>query len=210
MAKFIDLTHQKFGDWEVVEYIKGKGWVCKCVCGNTGIVKGAVLRNGNSKSCGCKKVKHGMNNTKIHRLWSHMKERCYYEKHKSFDHYGGRGVKVCEEWLDSAKFIKWAIDNGYKDGLTLDRIDVNGDYEPSNCRFITNKEQQRNKRNNVFAEILGITKTVSEWAEISNLDRHTILYRLNKGESGIQLLRPGYKGGGLGERDLKERFNIIS
>lgn len=142
--------------------------------------------------------KHGMNGTRIYREWCHMKERCNSVKHKSYKHYGGKGIKVCEEWQkDFIPFYEWSMNNGYRDNLTLDRIDVDGNYEPNNCRWITNLEQQRNKKNNRFLTIEGITKTVSEWATISNLDRHTIYYRLDKGETGVEVLRPGRKGGGL-------------
>lgn len=141
--------------------------------------------------------KHGMNGTRIYREWCHMRERCNSPKHKSFKHYGGRGIKVCDEWNESfIPFYEWSINNGYNDELTLDRIDTNGNYEPSNCRWITNLEQQRNKSNNRFLEINGEIKTVSEWASMYNLDRHTIYYRLDKGETGEIVLRPGRKGGG--------------
>lgn len=207
MAVFKDLSGKVFVNWTVVEYYGKSKWKCECACGSKKIVQGVTLTKGMSKSCGCLKD-HGMKGTKIHRLWSRMKERCFYEKHKSFKDYGGRGVTVCDEWKDFRCFYSWAKDNGYEEGLTLDRINVNGNYEPANCRFITNKEQQRNKRNNRFLTIHGIEKTVSEWGEISNLDRHTILYRINKGETGIYVLRAGRKGGGICERDFKKRFDI--
>lgn len=203
---FKDISNKKIGDWKVIEYVGKSYWKCECKCGNVKNVNGASLRSGKSKNCGCKKIKHGYDGTKIYRLWGHMKERCYYEKHKSYKYYGERGIKVCEEWKEASVFIKWALDNGYKEGLTLDRINTDGDYEPSNCRFITNKDQQRNKRNNRFITINNTTKTVSEWAEISNLDRHTVLYRLNKGYEGFDLLKPGRKGGGI-SANFKERID---
>lgn len=197
MGVLKDLTNHQFGNWTVLEYAGNSYWKCKCKCGNIKNVKGATLKNGTSKGCGCRFYKHGKEGTKIYRLWSHMKERCYYEKYKNYADYGRRGIKVCDEWLEAKTFIDWALENGYKEGLTLDRIDVNGNYEPSNCRFVTNKEQQRNKRNSRFVEIEGEIKTVSEWAEIANLDRSTILYRINKGEKGMDILKPGRNGGGL-------------
>lgn len=148
--------------------------------------------------------KHGMNGTRIYREWCHMRERCNSPNHKSYKHYGGKGIKVCIEWQKEFKpFYEWAMENGYNDNLTLDRINTDGNYEPKNCRWITNLEQQRNKGNNRYLEINGIIKTVSEWATISNLDRHTIYYRLDKGETGIQVLRPGRKGGGLSADDTR-------
>ena len=208
MGKFVDITGNKYGEWLVLKYHGSSNWLCKCSCGTIRELKTGTLKSGHSSSCGCKKRKHGYDGTKIYRLWSHMKERCYSEKHKSFNHYGGRGITVCDEWLEAKNFIDWAFKNGYEEGLTLDRIDVNGNYEPSNCRFITNKEQQRNKRNSRFLEIEGQVKTVSEWAEICGLDRHTILFRMNKGEKGANILRKGYKGGGWSGEYIKRYFNL--
>lgn len=197
MSRLIDETNKVYNDWTVLSYAGKSKWLCKCNCGKEKTVAIATLKNGTSKNCGCKKVKHGFEGSKIYRVWSHMKERCYRQKHKSYKHYGGRGIKVCSEWLEASNFIDWAFKNGYQEGLTIERIDNNGNYEPSNCTWITNKEQQRNKRNNRFFTIGGETKTVSEWAEICGLDRHTLLYRINKGEIGKEVLRPTKKGGGL-------------
>lgn len=210
MGKFVDLSGYKFGDWIVLEYEGKSKWKCKCSCGNVKSVVAATLKNESSTNCGCRKIKHGYEGTKVYRLWSYMKERCESPKHKSYKSYGGKGIKVCDEWKEAKTFIEWCLNNGYKEGLTLDRIDYNGNYEPSNCRFITNLEQQRNKSNNRFLTIEGITKTVSEWGEIANLDRHTILYRINKGEEGVYVLRSARKGGGLSGADFKERFNTSS
>lgn len=209
MAKFDDITGNVYGDWVVLSYAGKSRWNCRCVCGVEKSVVGATLRNGTSANCGCKKVKHGMDGTKIYRLWAHMKERCDKPTHKSYSFYGGRGISYATEWVEFKPFHEWAMANGYEEGLTLDRIDVDGNYEPSNCRFITNLEQQRNKRNNRFAIINGEKRTVSEWAEIASLNRHTILYRLNRGEEGAEILRPGRKGGGLevyGGKSTKKRI----
>lgn len=193
-----DLTGMKFGKWEVLSYNGGGKWVCKCECGTIRPVVSTSLTKGKSKSCGCRFLKHGYDGTKIYRLWCYMRERCNSENHKSYKYYGGRGIKVCKEWDVAKNFIDWALSNGYKEGLTLDRINTDGDYSPNNCRFISNKEQQRNKRNNRFFEINGVKRTVSHWAEISGIDRHTLLYRINKGEIGEMVLRPTSrkKGGG--------------
>lgn len=207
MGKFINMKGKKFGYWEVKEYIGEGKWLCLCECGSLKKVSGSTLRNKTSTNCGCKNIKHGCEGTKIYRLWSYMKERCYSENHKSYKNYGGRGIKVCDEWLEAKTFIEWCFKNGYEEGLSLDRIDVNGNYEPNNCRFITIKEQQRNKRNSKFIEINGVTKVASEWAELAGLDRQTIYYRIKKGEKGIMLLRKGRKGGGWSEGDIKKYFN---
>ena len=210
MGKFINLAGKKFGMWEVIEY-KGKSkWLCKCECGTIREVVTGTLNNGSSKCCGCLKIKHGQEGTKLYKIWGHMKERCFNRNNKSYSSYGERGIKVVNEWLEFNNFYIWANNNGYKEGLSIDRIDVNGDYSPNNCRFITMKEQQSNKRNNRYITINNITKTVSQWAELVGLDRHTILYRLNKGEQGEKILRKGRKGGGLNGGDYKEFFNRIS
>ena len=147
MPKLNDLTGQRFGRLTVLERTELK-WLCKCDCGNKKIVAGGHLVSGDTKSCGCLRIKHGMRNTRLYSIWHGMKERCYNTKHKFYKHYGGRGIKVCEEWKnDFQTFADWALSHGYADNLTIDRIDVNGNYEPSNCQWATNAEQQRNKRN---------------------------------------------------------------
>lgn len=151
MRKLVDLTGKKFGRLTVIERSESK-WLCKCDCGNTKLVNGGHLVSGDTKSCGClrneQRIKHGMRNTRLYSVWHGMKERCYNTKHKHFKDYGGRGITICDKWKnDFNAFAQWALSHGYADNLTIDRIDVNGNYEPSNCRFITNAEQQKNKRN---------------------------------------------------------------
>lgn len=111
-----------------------------------------------------------------------MKQRCYNENNTRYKHYGGRGIAVCDEWRNNFQaFYDWSMANGYKDTLTIDRIDVNGNYEPNNCRWITNKEQQRNRRDNKLYTINNVTKCLSEWCEIYNINYSTAHYRLLKG-----------------------------
>lgn len=124
----------------------------KCDCGNVLIVSWSSIKKGNTKSCGClhkerasescrevgKIQKHGMDGTKIYKIWCGMRHRCYIPTTTSFERYGGRGISVCKEWIDSFEsFYDWAIKNGYKEGLSIDRIDNDGDYEPSNCQWLT-------------------------------------------------------------------------
>lgn len=167
MGILIDLTGQKFGRLFVVErYGKGcKGkdakWLCLCDCGGMTVSTGKNLRSGNSKSCGCykrertseTKRKHGfgIKKERLYLVWVEMRHRCSNSNDTSYKYYGGRGISVCEEWSDYARFREWAFANGYDPyaaygKCTIDRIDVNGNYEPSNCRWVDMKTQNANKR----------------------------------------------------------------
>lgn len=129
--------------------------------------------------------KHNMSNTRIYCIWDGMKQRCRNSKSKRYKDYGGRGIKICSEWLDKENgfinFYNWSMANGYKENLTIDRIDIDGNYEPLNCRWITNKEQQKNKRNNRYIVYNNENKTISEWAQIYNINTGTICSRLQSG-----------------------------
>lgn len=118
-------------------------------------------------------MKHGLSNHKLYEAFTSMKQRCYNQKNPAYIDYGERGIKICDEWLDKENgfitFYNWALENGYEEHLTIDRKDVNGNYEPSNCRWITNLQQQNNKRNSVKITIDGESKTIAEWSRSSNL-----------------------------------------
>lgn len=125
-----------------------------------------------------------MSNTRIYRIWKMMKHRCNCTSYDNYKYYGARGIKVCEEWANSFQtFYEWSIANGYTEELTLDRIDVNGNYEPNNCRWATRKEQMNNTRFNHFATLNGCTKSLAEWAEIYGIKPATIRKRFQRGWS---------------------------
>lgn len=146
---------KKFGKLTVLEETgerdkyKYKIYKCQCDCGNIIYVNSNKLKSGNTKSCGCLKIKkltkRGKCYTRLYGIYNNMKARCHNKKHRDYQDYGGRGIAVCSEWLnDFMNFYNWAMENNYQDGLTIDRIDVNGTYEPDNCRWTTQKEQQTN------------------------------------------------------------------
>lgn len=194
--KAIDLTGEKYGRWTVVENLGYTGpkkyYWCRCECGTERRVPHGDLHSGKSKSCGCLKSElqtirnttHGKRDTRLFSIWSGMKTRCYNENTDSFKYYGGKGVIICDEWLnDFQTFYDWSMSNGYWDNLTIDRIDVNGNYAPDNCRWTTYKIQSTNRTNNHFVRINNETKALSEWAEESGINYHTVQDRLRRGWS---------------------------
>lgn len=195
MGKLIDLSGQKFGKLLVINYT-GKNkrrqsiWDCLCDCGNCITVMGFSLSNGNTKSCGCWRIErsrignatHGFSRVgavyKIYQLWQHMLRRCRDPRVEGYKYYGGRGIKVCARWL---KFENFYTDVGdIPEGMSFDRKNNGGDYEPGNWRWATPIEQANNKRNNVWYEYKDERKTVAQWARKLNMNVETLRKRLSK------------------------------
>lgn len=199
--KRADITGKIFGRLKALsfKYVKNKNsyWKCICECGKVVIVSYANLMRGKTKSCGClnkeltikRNLIHGKTNTRLYRIWENMRTRCYNSKTINFHLYGGRGIKVCEEWKnDFISFYNWAMYNGYKKGLSIDRIDNDGNYEPKNCRWATEKQQSRNTRTNRLIKIRGEIHCFSEWVEKLKLTQSALRYRINKNWSEERIL----------------------
>ena len=193
MSSFKDLTGQRFGRLVAVERVGSRNtfalWKCKCDCGNEAEVVSTYLINGDTKSCGCLKAqnikiantKHGMRKTRIYHIWKNMRQRCINKNNQAYLDYGGRGISVCEEWKEFVPFYNWAMGSGYKDCLTIDRIDNGKGYSPENCRWATMKEQSNNRRDNVFYEYAGQTKTISQWSDVCGISIGCLRDRIRHG-----------------------------
>lgn len=204
-----DLTGQSFGRLKVIgrngkTKKGGTLWHCVCECGNECDVEGYRLKNGHTRSCGCLQFetlyKYGERHgdatgqlSELYNRWRAMKRRCYCSSSTNYKYYGGRGIEVCSEWKTSyLNFKQWALENGFEEnkGLTLDRIDFNGNYYPENCRWITLGEQQRNKRNNLTVLFRGKVMTAIELSETLGIGYDTIKWRIKRGWSGEKLAKP--------------------
>ena len=192
-----DLVGRRFHDLLVISFLERKNgrnyWLCRCCCGNEKTVRGDHLISGATHSCGCKKTKqitemnktnkkHGMRYSRIYNIWCGIKDRCENSNYHNYNDYGGRGIKICEDWRrDFVKFYEWAVKNGYKSDLTIDRINVNGDYCPENCRWVSMKVQENNKRNNRVLTYKGRSQTITQWSEEIGINRETLYGRIRRG-----------------------------
>ena len=197
--KKLNLTNDKFGRLTVIspgpKIGQKTSWICKCDCGNTKTVLTTNLTKGKTSSCGClhnelltiRNTTHNMRKTSLYEVWKSIKQRCFNPKSKGYVNYGGRGIIMCEIWKNNFEsFYQWSISNGYKKGLTIDRIDNNGNYEPSNCRWVDRFIQNNNTRQAKLYTISGVTKTLSEWCNIYNVNRNTIKNRMQKYSCSIE------------------------
>ena len=199
MGKGIDLLGQKFGRWTVIKREKNnknneRVWLCQCECGHIAIVRGRDLITGKSKSCGCYRNEvtsnrtstHNLSKNKLYKLFYGIKQRCYEVNHKSYKYYGGKGIKICDEWLnDFQKFYDWSVANGYDKNAkygecTIDRIDTNKDYSPENCRWVSMNIQNKNKGNNRLITYNGETHCLKEWSEKLMINCKVLNSRINK------------------------------
>lgn len=198
MSRALDLTGQRFGRLTVLERAANRltaggetkrQWICRCDCGKQIVASTMNLRKGDTKSCGCLKdertkdrmTQHGESRTKLHNIWKTMRKRCRNEHNSDYAYYGGRGIRVCTEWDESYEaFRDWAYKNGYEDGLTIDRIDVDRNYEPENCRFVDMKTQCNNRSNSRLITFNGETHTIAEWSEITGIKYHTLYMRIEE------------------------------
>lgn len=133
---------------------------------------------------------HGMTGTKLYYAWVNMRNRCFYPYQDKYKDYGGRGITVCPEWMEADNFFRWALDNGYEEGLTIERIDVNGNYEPANCTWIEPGRQASNRRDNVNITIDGVTDNLSGWSRRTGIPRPTLRSRYKRGLTGQELIKP--------------------
>lgn len=207
-----DMTGRRFGRLSVLgRFHRGKRaayWWCRCDCGNEVAVNSHHLRVGKTKSCGCLKnelssermtrsnYKHGKSRTRLHRIWVDMRKRCSNSNHWAYQRYGGRGIFVCDEWSNFESFEQWSVRNGYSETLTLDRENNNGPYSPENCRWVSRKEQSRNRCSTILLEYKGECLPLSEWAEKLNMKYSTLYGRIyHYGWSIEKALSTDSKGG---------------
>ncbi len=162
-------------------------WECKCDCGNICLVRQNRLVHGRTRSCGClrkdsniqNKTTHGMSKTSLYNAWNSMKRRCYCVTDHNFKRYGERGIIVCDEWKNSFEnFKNWALSNGYKKGLSLDRIDNDGNYSPNNCRWVTTRVQNNNRGVSINITYNGKTQNLSEWCKELNIPYMRLYQRI--------------------------------
>ena len=176
---------------EITETQERRSFLCRCDCGKELKAYLYKINFGRTKSCGCLKkeflinrnLKHGHSNTKLYKVWRMMKQRCFDKNNNRYSNYGGRGIKVCAQWLVFDLFYEWAINNGFKEGLTIERRNNNGNYEPENCTWISLQEQAINRRTNKHIEFNGKVLVLQQWSELLRIDYDVLQWRLSHGWS---------------------------
>lgn len=197
-----DITGKQFGYLTAIKQAgKTKSgsikWLCKCVCGNEAIVGGWNLRSGHTKSCGCLQkaivrknaTKHSCSYTSIYDVWVSFRQRCCNPQNPAYQRYGARGVKVCDEWNSFEAFFEWSLKNGYRKGLSLDRIDNNGNYAPNNCRWADFETQANNTSRNIKTKVSGELLTLAQISKKYSLPYKRIASRFYRGDRGNRLIR---------------------
>ena len=214
MSKFIDITGKRYNNLFVIEFDKELNkWKCRCDCGNITYVSKSNLMYGGVKSCGCLRHKprftHNLSHTKIYQIWNGMKNRCYNRNLSDYKNYGARGIYVCDEWKNSFEtFYEWAIKTGYKEGLTIERIDNNDIYKPDNCKWITKGEQVNNRRNCCLYTYQGKTQNLAQWCKELELD-YALMHdriRMKKWDFEKAIKTPV----DISKRNKKSRRNFIN
>ncbi|MBQ3265227.1 MAG: hypothetical protein IJH07_05565 [Ruminococcus sp.] len=185
-----DLSGNTYGYLTVLRRSSDKGngkkpvikYTCRCVCGKVFDVKSDSLLSGHTVSCGCQKIKHGYaNKERLYNIWGCMRQRCNNPRNPSYPHYGGKGVTICEEWNDYQEFRNWALANGYDDTLSIDRINPDGNYCPSNCRWADDKTQMNNQTRNHYIEYEGQRYTMAQLADRFHLSYAAMQHRIERG-----------------------------
>lgn len=198
-----DLTERKFDYLTVIKRSDNRGggkkpavmWECSCRCGKTVIATGYALTTGHTKSCGCRKVKHGFSHKeRLYETWKNMRRRCNDPTNKRYAQYGGRGITICPEWGEYINFRTWALEYGYSDDLTIDRKNVDGNYCPENCRWADAKTQANNVSRNHIIEFNGISMTMSQLADRLNLTYSALQHRIERGWSIDRIAQQEQRG----------------
>lgn len=183
------ILNKSFNKLTVTKILSAVQVEAVCSCGTIKEYSIHNLISGNTNSCGCYKIeqtklsntKHGLSKHKLVKVLGSMKDRCYNKNTKNYHNYGGRGITVCDEWRNNFKsFYDWAIANGWEEGLQIDREDNNGNYEPNNCRFVTNQENSYNRRTTKLITFNGKTMNLKDWSKELNINYSTLTMRLNK------------------------------
>lgn len=195
MPKLIDMTGETFGKLTAVAYNSlNKKWICRCECGNTKEVSRIHLLDGHVKSCGCyssevtakRNYRHGLAGTRLYKIYYGILQRCCVESNPAYERYGDRGITICDEWKsDFLVFYHWAMEHGYEEYLSIDRIDNDKGYCPENCRWVSQKVQCNNRSGNIKIE----TKTLKQLCEENGVKYTTVYARVRRGQDPVSAIK---------------------